>query len=130
MNSIIADQQKIIADQKETIEEQKRQLLLIDTTPGTPMASLSRYGCPDSRSLSKEVFRSFAPKPIRTYCDICEEFDKHETNDCPDREYWLKELRSHTVTSPVAGPVPKKAVERPYCERCEAFLHNTDECPR
>ncbi|KAH7724417.1 CAP-Gly domain containing protein [Aphelenchoides avenae] len=112
LNSIIADQQKIIADQKETIEEQKRQLLLIDTTPGTPMASLSR---------------SFAPKPIRTYCDICEEFDKHETNDCPDREYWLKELRSHTVTSPVAGPVPKKAVERPYCERCEAFLHNTDD---
>ena len=27
-----------------------------------------------------------ASKPVRLYCDICEEFDKHDTDDCPLQE--------------------------------------------
>ena len=29
---------------------------------------------------------SKAAKPVRLYCDICEEFDKHDTDDCPLQE--------------------------------------------
>ncbi len=52
--------------------------------------------------------------PPRLYCDICDEFDQHDTGDCPlqaqdpDDSYNTQHHahRSH---------------ERPYCDNCESM---------
>lgn len=52
--------------------------------------------------------------PPRLYCDICEVFDLHDTEDCP---------RQAMDSPPPASPKLKtKAKERPYCESCEGML--------
>lgn len=51
--------------------------------------------------------------PPRVYCDICEEFDLHETEECPQQtneDMPSRELRG------------EKPPERPYCEICECKL--------
>lgn len=54
--------------------------------------------------------------PPRLYCDICEEFDLHETEDCPQQandDIPAAHLHKRDV------PEFKKPAERPYCETCE-----------
>lgn len=65
------------------------------------------------------------PAP-RMYCDICEFFDAHETEDCP--------LQCSDVDS--VGPAPRDPTKerklpppRKYCESCEMFDHEIGECP-
>lgn len=62
------------------------------------------------------------------YCDICEEFDAHETEDCP--------TQCSAIDLDAPAPVKKdegkkrKPVIRKYCDNCEIFdSHETDECP-
>lgn len=63
------------------------------------------------------------PAP-RMFCDICDEFDLHETEDCPlqasdDREY------TPTANLPI-DPAKRKDRKLPeprkYCECCEGIL--------
>ncbi|EDO33601.1 predicted protein, partial [Nematostella vectensis] len=58
----------------------------------------------------------------RLFCDICDEFDLHDTDDCPTQ---------------CSGPPPEeegvkhggnRAEERPYCTICEVFGHWTHNC--
>ncbi|XP_071580364.1 uncharacterized protein Clip-190 isoform X3 [Temnothorax nylanderi] len=65
--------------------------------------------------------RTAAP---RMFCDICDQFDLHETEDCP------RQAQDFTETTEKAVPkTPKKqSVERPYCENCEMFGHDTRDC--
>ncbi|XP_024890153.1 restin homolog isoform X6 [Temnothorax curvispinosus] len=65
--------------------------------------------------------RTAAP---RMFCDICDQFDLHETEDCP------RQAQDFTGTIEKAVPkTPKKqSVERPYCENCEMFGHDTRDC--
>lgn len=56
--------------------------------------------------------------PPRAYCDICEEFDKHETEECP-----LQATEDNpTPCAPPRMKRDKQAQERPYCELCEGLF--------
>ncbi|XP_016092565.1 CAP-Gly domain-containing linker protein 1-like isoform X2 [Sinocyclocheilus grahami] len=59
--------------------------------------------------------------PRRVFCDICDCFDLHDTEDCPTQ-----------TQSPDSPPHTtyhgSRSGERPYCDICEAFGHWTDSC--
>ena len=76
--------------------------------------------------------------PPRLFCDICDEFDLHETEDCPTQvgghlASKLIILIEHFQTTPLeeqnhTKTRGKRGVERPYCETCEIFGHRTEDC--
>lgn len=63
--------------------------------------------------------RQVAP---RLFCDICDEFDKHDTEDCPTQAMQLEEVETHTKSK------GKRGQERPYCVSCEMFGHLAEDC--
>ncbi|KHN71064.1 Restin -like protein [Toxocara canis] len=105
LNSIIASQQK---KQKELLEH-------IDILTNIPaietLSSLATSGDAAHRS--------------RLFCDICEVFDLHDTTECPTQAMEIEEYERHSHH----GINKKKPAPRPYCDHCEAFLHNTADCP-
>lgn len=57
-------------------------------------------------------FKTEAKQPApRMYCDICEEFDLHETEDCPTQA-----SDDVVVEKPEGSKV--KPPPRPYCDFC------------
>ncbi|CAL1539261.1 unnamed protein product [Lymnaea stagnalis] len=58
--------------------------------------------------------------PPRLFCDICDVFDLHDTDDCP------KQAMSDSPEPSRHHGDPKSP--RPYCDICEAFGHWTDQC--
>ncbi|XP_053987410.1 restin homolog isoform X2 [Hylaeus volcanicus] len=58
----------------------------------------------------------------RMFCDICDQFDLHETEDCP------RQAQDFLEPENVAKSPKKVSVERPYCENCEMFGHDTRDC--
>ncbi|CAB3359847.1 Hypothetical predicted protein [Cloeon dipterum] len=76
----------------------------------------------DVADLQRDNIKPRAPAP-RLYCDICEIFDQHETEDCP------KQMGDSPPPSPKDGKKKKTPpADRPYCETCEVFGHSTEEC--
>lgn len=66
--------------------------------------------------------------PPRAYCDICEIFDAHETEDCPTQ------CSGVDPDAPAAKREEKKERKKPpprkYCDFCEVFdAHETEDCP-
>ena len=61
------------------------------------------------------------------YCDICEEFDAHETEDCPTQCSGM----DPDAPAPVKREEKKRTpVIRKYCDVCEEFDdHDTEDCP-
>ncbi|XP_049460410.1 CAP-Gly domain-containing linker protein 1 isoform X1 [Epinephelus fuscoguttatus] len=57
----------------------------------------------------------------RLFCDICDCFDLHDTEDCPTQ---AQSPDSVPHTTYHGNP----ADERPYCDICEAFGHATESC--
>lgn len=57
----------------------------------------------------------------RVFCDICDCFDLHDTEDCPTQTQ-SPDLPPHTTYH------GSRSGERPYCDICEAFGHWTDSC--
>ncbi|XP_029370944.1 CAP-Gly domain-containing linker protein 1 isoform X2 [Echeneis naucrates] len=57
----------------------------------------------------------------RLFCDICDCFDLHDTEDCPTQ---AQSPDSVPHTTYHGNP----ADERPYCDICEAFGHATEAC--
>ncbi|KAL1235423.1 CAP-Gly domain-containing linker protein [Trichinella spiralis] len=55
-----------------------------------------------------------ALRQLRKFCDVCEIFDAHDTEEC---ELYKQELMNHSNY----GGDPLAL--RPYCERCEMFGH-------
>ncbi|KAK5644359.1 hypothetical protein RI129_005659 [Pyrocoelia pectoralis] len=104
LNSIIVDMQK-------KNEEQRARIQLLES--GYSAAAVNDLG------LLEQPSKARAP---RVYCDICEVFDDHETEDCPlqatDPDLELPPHRNKK--SP-----PK---DRAYCEICEIFGHCTEDC--
>uniref|UniRef100_A0A9J2P703 CAP-Gly domain-containing protein n=1 Tax=Ascaris lumbricoides TaxID=6252 RepID=A0A9J2P703_ASCLU len=105
LNSIIASQQK---KQKEMQEH-------IDILTNIPALE----------TLSSLATSGDGARQTRPFCDICEQFDLHDTTECPTQEMEIVEYERHSHY----GRDKKKAVSRPYCENCEAFLHDTADCP-
>ncbi|KAM3874237.1 CAP-Gly domain-containing linker protein 1 [Diretmus argenteus] len=59
--------------------------------------------------------------PPRLFCDICDCFDLHDTEDCPTQAQSPDSVPHSTYHG-------NPAVERPYCDICEAFGHATESC--
>ncbi|XP_044003775.1 CAP-Gly domain-containing linker protein 1-like isoform X2 [Aphidius gifuensis] len=58
----------------------------------------------------------------RMFCDICDRFDLHETEDCHMQSQDFEQEKSIKLQT------PSKSTERPYCENCEMFGHDTSSC--
>lgn len=66
-------------------------------------------------SLGFQKQRERAP---RMYCDICEMFDLHETEDCPHQSN--DDLPAEKKSTNVGER--KRIPDRPYCEICEGVF--------
>uniref|UniRef100_A0A914CX66 CAP-Gly domain-containing protein n=1 Tax=Acrobeloides nanus TaxID=290746 RepID=A0A914CX66_9BILA len=124
LNSIIAQKQRDISHLKA-----QNDLLLL----GEPV-----YDGP-----TKKDKNHFYQKVARSYCDICEEFDLHETEDCPKQSSDYNEMNEHTTTMPGLNGgssvviTPSKSTgkkvkppPRAYCDHCEEFGHDISECKK
>ncbi|XP_055635874.1 restin homolog isoform X3 [Toxorhynchites rutilus septentrionalis] len=67
-------------------------------------------------------------KPVpRMFCDICDEFDQHETEDCPKQG---SDSPPESLKHPLGDEKERKIPPpRKYCEGCEVFGHEFGECP-
>uniref|UniRef100_A0A1I8NU60 CAP-Gly domain-containing protein n=1 Tax=Stomoxys calcitrans TaxID=35570 RepID=A0A1I8NU60_STOCA len=109
LNSIIADMQK----KNDTLKAKIEALEALPTDFTKPKAF--------------ELLTRRKPAP-RVFCDICDEFDKHETEDCPlqasdDRDYSPPPRDKRNGSKERKVPEPRK-----YCESCEVFGHEAGEC--
>lgn len=65
--------------------------------------------------------------PPRVFCDICDAFDVHDTEDCPLQSMVDKDLEAHSMHN----IAQQKSTTRLYCDNCEEFGHDTNDdiCP-
>jgi CAP-Gly domain-containing linker protein 1 len=61
----------------------------------------------------------------RLFCDICDEFDLHDTEDCPGQ---MMTTSTSYDTNKENHQVIKSS-NRTYCDLCEQFGHEESECP-
>ncbi|XP_061881781.1 CAP-Gly domain-containing linker protein 1 isoform X5 [Entelurus aequoreus] len=106
LNSVIVDLQKKNKEQKEKMEKMAAAALNGN--------NVDNYGGGDKEPVKKKL-------PPRLFCDICDCFDKHDTEDCPTQEQ-MADSPPHTSYHGSKGD------ERPYCNTCEMFGHWTDAC--
>nr|XP_036225503.1 restin homolog isoform X3 [Bactrocera oleae] len=109
LNSIIADMQKKNDSLKAKIEA----LEALPTDFTQPKAF--------------ELIAKRKPAP-RVFCDICDEFDKHETEDCPLQASDVRDYSPPPLTEETGKKIRKLPEPRKYCETCEVFGHVTGEC--
>ncbi|KAJ8338873.1 hypothetical protein SKAU_G00356590 [Synaphobranchus kaupii] len=105
LNSVIVDLQRKNLELKSKLKK-----LAEASFNGNTDGELDNHG-----SLSKKK-----PTP-RLFCDICDCFDLHDTEDCPTQT-------QSPDTQPHTAYHGSRADERPYCDICEAFGHWTDSC--
>ncbi|XP_072565293.1 CAP-Gly domain-containing linker protein 1 isoform X6 [Paramormyrops kingsleyae] len=109
LNSVIVDLQRKNEELKSKLEKISEAAL-----NGNNPDELDSYDC----------FGEDQPKkkpPPRLFCDICDCFDLHDTEDCP--------TQAQTPDSPPHTAYHgSRADERPYCDICEVFGHWTDSC--
>jgi CAP-Gly domain-containing linker protein 1 len=68
------------------------------------------------------------PAP-RVYCDICEEFDAHETEDCPTQCSMMDPDAPAPLKTEEEKKKKRTPVVRKYCDNCEVFdAHDTADC--
>ncbi|XP_076108571.1 uncharacterized protein LOC143076624 isoform X10 [Mytilus galloprovincialis] len=99
LNSVIVDLQKKNGDLKTRLEAMESGVL----TNG------------EANSSMEEVSESKKPPP-RLFCDICDVFDQHDTEDCPCQAMDYDE----ETPSPSHHGGDRKQL-RPYCDICEEF---------
>ncbi|XP_061758257.1 CAP-Gly domain-containing linker protein 1 isoform X3 [Nerophis ophidion] len=107
LNSVIVDLQKKNKEQKEKLEKMAAAALNGNN-------ELDSYGGGDKEPVKKKL-------PPRLFCDICDCFDLHDTEDCPTQE----QMPDSPPHSSYHG---SKGDERPYCNTCEMFGHWTHAC--
>ncbi|RWS28868.1 CAP-Gly domain-containing linker protein 1-like isoform X5 [Leptotrombidium deliense] len=102
LNSVIVDMQKKNDDLKSRIQ------------------ILEEIGVTDfEEPLSEPKLNGHIRAP-RLFCDICDVFDAHDTEDCPQQSGQMQDAHSQHQLS--------RNVERPYCRTCEVFGHWTEAC--
>ncbi|CAB0039541.1 unnamed protein product, partial [Trichogramma brassicae] len=70
------------------------------------------------KNLSQYFFSHLIQKtlpPPRVFCDICDEFDLHDTDDCP------KQAQDPDEQLHNPSKTKKVLAQRPYCETCESM---------
>ncbi|KAL0965756.1 hypothetical protein UPYG_G00285300 [Umbra pygmaea] len=105
LNSVIVDLQRKNEELK--VKLKKMALAEFNGNDGTD-------GLEDSGSKDRKA-------PPRLFCDICDCFDLHDTEDCPTQA-------QSPDSVPHSSFKGKPANQRPYCDICEAFGHSTDSC--
>jgi CAP-Gly domain-containing linker protein 1 len=58
----------------------------------------------------------------RLFCDICDLFDLHDTDECPQQAGQMEDTNAHSKHN------GSRAQERAYCASCEVFGHWTKNC--
>ncbi|XP_066511889.1 CAP-Gly domain-containing linker protein 1-like isoform X2 [Hoplias malabaricus] len=109
LNSVIVDLQRKNEELKAKLEKMAEAALNGNTT--------SEMDNHDSLAETKTKKKP----PPRLFCDICDCFDLHDTEDCPTQE---QEPDSPPHTAYHGSPND----ERPYCDICEVFGHWTESC--
>ncbi|KAJ1348227.1 hypothetical protein KIN20_003483 [Parelaphostrongylus tenuis] len=102
-HSIIADQRRKVTALQEKIDSLDR-ISADSVTMGVP-----------------HIFSGRRESKPRMYCDICEVFDQHETEDCSKQSVEEEVYVRQNAKKP---PLP----QREYCDHCEVFGHDTIAC--
>ncbi|KAM8886319.1 CAP-Gly domain-containing linker protein 1 isoform 5-T17 [Spinachia spinachia] len=109
LNSVIVDLQRKNKELKDKLEK------MVDAAlNGNNPSELDNYDSHDKEPLKKKL-------PPRLFCDICDCFDLHDTEDCPT-QMQMPDSPPHTTYHGSKGD------ERPYCDICEVFGHPTESC--
>uniref|UniRef100_A0A3Q0QTW9 CLIP1 zinc knuckle domain-containing protein n=1 Tax=Amphilophus citrinellus TaxID=61819 RepID=A0A3Q0QTW9_AMPCI len=109
LNSVIVDLQKKNQELKDKLET-----MAAASLNGNNPSELDNYDSHDKQPAKKKP-------PPRLFCDICDCFDLHDTEDCPT-QMQMPDSPPHTTYHGTKGE------ERPYCDICEVFGHWTDSC--
>ncbi|XP_039093890.1 CAP-Gly domain-containing linker protein 1 isoform X4 [Hyaena hyaena] len=107
LNSVIVDLQRKNQDLKMKVE------MMSEAALNGNGDDLNNYDSDDQEKQSKK-------KP-RLFCDICDCFDLHDTEDCPTQAQ-VSEDPPHSTHH------GSRSEERPYCEICEVFGHWATNC--
>ncbi|XP_067262469.1 CAP-Gly domain-containing linker protein 1 isoform X2 [Chanodichthys erythropterus] len=108
LNTVIVDLQRKNEDLKSKLEKMAE-------------AALNGNGATEMDRLNSHAEPIKKKPPPRLFCDICDCFDLHDTEDCPTQEQML-DSPPHTTYHGSPND------ERPYCDICEVFGHWTDSC--
>ncbi|XP_072521040.1 CAP-Gly domain-containing linker protein 1 isoform X4 [Salminus brasiliensis] len=109
LNSVIVDLQRKNEELKTKLEKMAEAAL-----NGNTASEMDNH---DSLSEAKTKKKP----PPRVFCDICDCFDLHDTEDCPTQEQ-MPDSPPHTTYHGSPND------ERPYCDICEMFGHWTESC--
>uniref|UniRef100_A0A8C6R654 CAP-GLY domain containing linker protein 1 n=1 Tax=Nannospalax galili TaxID=1026970 RepID=A0A8C6R654_NANGA len=107
LNSVIVDLQRKNQDLKMKVE------MMSEAALNGNGDDLHSYDSDDQEKQSKK-------KP-RLFCDICDCFDLHDTEDCPTQAQMSEDPPHSTHHG-------SRSEERPYCEICEMFGHWATNC--
>ena len=109
-------QTKINDLEEELVRERSRANELEAALNSPPVMSFENLDNLSNISTSPPPVPSYVPN--RVFCDNCDVFDDHETQDCP------------IGTSPggVRHGGPRGLSGRPYCTVCEMFGHTAEQC--
>ncbi|XP_050966462.1 CAP-Gly domain-containing linker protein 1 isoform X5 [Labeo rohita] len=109
LNSVIVDLQRKNEDLKSKLEKMAE-------------AALNGNGAAETDTHNSHAEPAIKKKPPpRLFCDICDCFDLHDTEDCPTQDQML-DSPPHTTYHGSPND------ERPYCDICEVFGHWTESC--
>ncbi|PIO39461.1 hypothetical protein AB205_0011480 [Aquarana catesbeiana] len=109
LNSVIIDLQRKNDDLKHKIDQ-----MVEASLNGNNVEDLDNHDSLNGTQAKKKV-------PPRLFCDICDCFDLHDTEDCPTQT----QLPDSPPHSNFHG---NRKEERPYCDICEVFGHWTSNC--
>ncbi|KAM4616128.1 CAP-Gly domain-containing linker protein 1 isoform 2-T2 [Polymixia lowei] len=109
LNSVIVDLQRKNGELKGKLETMAAAAL-----NGNNATELDNYDGVNKEPVKKKP-------PPRLFCDICDCFDLHDTEDCPT-QMQMPDSPPHTAYH------GSKDDERPYCDICEVFGHWNDSC--
>ncbi|KAB0400267.1 hypothetical protein E2I00_018277, partial [Balaenoptera physalus] len=107
LNSVIVDLQRKNQDLKMKVE------MMSEAALNGNGDDMNNYDSDDQEKQSKK-------KP-RLFCDICDCFDLHDTEDCPTQAQMSEDPPHSTHHG-------SRSEERPYCEICEMFGHWATNC--
>ncbi|XP_048641500.1 CAP-Gly domain-containing linker protein 1 isoform X5 [Marmota marmota marmota] len=107
LNSVIVDLQRKNQDLKMKVE------MMSEAALNGNGDDLNTYDSDDQEKQTKK-------KP-RLFCDICDCFDLHDTEDCPTQAQMSEDPPHSTHHG-------SRSEERPYCEICEMFGHWATNC--
>ncbi|RXG69230.1 CAP-Gly domain-containing linker protein 1 [Armadillidium vulgare] len=87
----------------------------------TKIEVLQSGNLPDDQKASLNGLTERTAVAPRLFCDICDCFDLHDTEECPRQT-------SGDSPPPTQYHADRHAV-RKYCDSCEVFGHEEGECP-